>query len=97
MKLLRRLRAWGAERRRLRQRRDVRTRLLMAWVRIAELRYQLGIERQRDTDLLLRIGRDSRDKDELREIAAGAALLSGAGRPRDALDRGFGGIDGSGP
>lgn len=79
----RRLQAWARERRRRRQRRDLRTRLLMAWVRIDELRYQLGMERRRNAELLMRIGRDDRDKAELREIAAGAAMLSGVGQPRD--------------
>lgn len=72
----RRLRTWTAERRRRRQRRDLRTRLLMAWVRIDELRYQIGIERRRSAELLIRLGRQQERQEGLREISEAAALAS---------------------
>jgi len=103
--LLARLLSWDLERRRRRQRRDVRGRLLRAWARLDELRGYVSRDRaaeRRERDRLIRQIDAAREhqaelEDLLRAYLQGQALIdaeAAAQRAREALASGFGELRG---
>ena len=105
MTLLARLLSWDLERRRRRQRRDVRGRLLRAWARLDELRGYVSRDRaaeRRERDRLIRQLDAARERqaeleDLLRAYLQGQALIdveAAAQRAREALASGFGELRG---
>jgi len=98
-----RLLSWDRERRRRRQRRDVRVRLLRAWARLDELRDYVSRDRaaeRRERDRLIRQLDAARERqaeleDLLRAYLRGQAPIdaeAAAQRAREALTSGFGEI-----
>ena len=105
--LLSRLRRWAIERRKRAQRRDIRTRLMAAWMVIHELRRYVDRDRKaerRERDRLVRQIDESRARlDELeallRAYLVGQAVLDSAAvstateSARESLRSGFGELD----
>ena len=100
-----RLLSWDRERRRRRQRRDLRGRLLRAWARLDELRSYVSRDRaaeRRERDRLIRQLDAARERqaeleDLLRAYLQGQALIdveAAAQRAREALASGFGELRG---
>jgi len=103
--LLARLLSWDLERRRRRQRRDVRGRLLRAWARLDELRGYVSRDRaaeRRERDRLIRQLDAARERqaeleDLLRAYLQGQALIdveAAAQRGLLGTERGFGELRG---